>query len=135
MTTQESVKWSLDKLPPYLRLSDIEVEGFPPFEILVLEGVDGLDTINDNVDIEVVFDTGERWVATFFTLQNLESLFKKNRETGECGSGLYFWCSDMVIVKTLTVESIVYTVVELLREGEFESAFAGVHAEMDTAHR
>jgi hypothetical protein len=94
------------------------------YSIHVHRGLDGVDSIDDNVDVEVEFADGSRYAATFFTLKNLESLFKKNERTGECKGGLYLWASDMVIVLTLSEATIDETVAELVATGEFEGAFS-----------
>jgi hypothetical protein len=59
----------------------------------------------------------------FFTIQNIKSLFEKNKRTGECSDGLYFFCYDMILVEEVTVENIVKTIEELSKEGVLESAF------------
>ena len=82
------------------------------------------NSLNDNVDVEVKFSNGSRWTATFFTIENIRSIFEKNKETGECSSGLYLWASDMVIVENMTRGVIEETVQDLLREGEFKKAFS-----------
>ena len=81
---------------------------------------------DDNVDVEVRFPDGSRYVATFFTLTNIATLFNKNRETGECLGGLYFWAADMIIVESLEPGTLVATVSGLLEDDEFFSAFSSV---------
>lgn len=101
------------------------MQGESNLEIFIYSGLDGLDTDDDNVDVEVALENGSRYVATFFTLENLQSLFRKNKQTNECGGGgLYLWSSDMIVVKELTEETIRRTVLSLIEEGEFESAFS-----------
>ncbi len=84
-----------------------------------------LDPFNSNLDIHVEFKDGARYVATFFTLKNIESLFQKNRRTGECSDGTYFWAADMIIVQEMTEENILRTVQQLIEDQEFERAFDG----------
>ena len=84
-----------------------------------------LDLNDDNVDVVVELNTGERYVATFFTLDNIRSLMERYRETGECSSGKYFWASDTIIVENLTEEVIRQTVESLMSTDEFEQAFSG----------
>jgi hypothetical protein len=81
--------------------------------------------LDENIDVEVVFDDSIRFVATFFTLENVRGLFRRNQVTGECRGGLYFWASDMILVERLTLEAVKETVEDLLLTGEFESAFDG----------
>lgn len=92
------------------------------FQIHIL-GEGARDVANDNVDVEVQLHDGRRFVATFFTLRNLESLFEKNKRSGECRSGTYLWASDMILVEELSKEAIERTVEGLLEDGEFEAAF------------
>lgn len=81
--------------------------------------------LDENIDVEVVFEDGTKYVATFFTLENIQALFQKNRKTGECCSGLYFWASDLILVQRLTLENVQRTVADLMEQGEFETAFGG----------
>ena len=81
------------------------------------------DPALDNVDVEVTLDSGMRLAATFFTLQNVERIFRKNAATGECQAGLYLWSSNMILVRILTEEVIARTVQDLLESGELERAF------------
>jgi hypothetical protein len=83
-----------------------------------------LDPENDNVDVEVRFETGEVFGATLFTLGNVAALLQKYRQSGECLGGSYFWAADMIIVESLTREAVRAMVEDLIRTGEFETAFA-----------
>jgi hypothetical protein len=83
--------------------------------------------VDDNVDVEVVFETGEHYVATFFTIENLRSLLRKNRSTGECRNGLYTWSVNMIVVERLSKETITEIVDDLIQTKEFAAAFSGPH--------
>jgi hypothetical protein len=72
------------------------------YELTIYHGIAPFDPNNDNVDVEVTFQDGESFSAIFFTLQNIETLMKHYKKTGECADGLYFWASDMVIVQHLS---------------------------------
>jgi hypothetical protein len=52
------------------------------------------DPKRDNIDIEVRFADGRRYAATFFTIENLCQLFRKNQTTGECAGGIYLWAAN-----------------------------------------
>jgi len=94
------------------------------YKIAVLIGSDlSLNSLDDNVDVEVRYSDGRLFTATFFTLQNVKTLFEKNKITGECGGGLYYFCIDMILVESLSVDVIVETVENLIKEGDLESAF------------
>lgn len=94
----------------------------PDYEIWILEGVDPLCPEDDNVDVYVRFPDGAKFGATFFTLQNVDTLMSTWSRTGEC-SGLYFWCTDPIIVRRLTIETIREVVQDLYRTGDLRKAF------------
>lgn len=45
---------------------------------------------DENSDVIVVFPDRSKWTATVFTYQNIETLRRKNIQTGECMNGAYF---------------------------------------------
>ncbi|TDC50152.1 hypothetical protein E1258_26650 [Micromonospora sp. KC207] len=63
----------------------------------MLGAADDADTV-ENVDVEVTLDDGSRWSATFLTLAEIRRLMERWEATGECFSGAYFQCADLVIV-------------------------------------
>ncbi|MES2933726.1 MAG: hypothetical protein V4805_09600 [Pseudomonadota bacterium] len=92
------------------------------FELTIRAGESGLHVENDNVDVEITLENGEKYSATFFTLTNIEMLFKKNRLTGECNAGLYFWATDMILVETLTEKVIRDAIIGLIFSDEIGTA-------------
>ncbi len=94
------------------------------YQLTIYHGIDPLDPDNDNVDVQVTFPNGESFSTVFFTLQNIDTLMKHYKKTGECANGLYFWTSDMLIVQKLTEQTICETVDNLLAQEEFESIFS-----------
>lgn len=93
------------------------------YKITVHAGLEGLDPLKDNVDVEVVFDDGSRHMATFFTLENIQKLMEEYEQSGECMKGFYFWATDMIIVRRLSRENISKVVGDLIGKGEFDKAF------------
>jgi hypothetical protein len=81
--------------------------------------------IDNNDDVHVYFPDGRQYAASFFTIENLRSLFRKNRCTGERASGTYLWSSGMIVVEQLTEEVVLATIDDLLAEGELDLAFEG----------
>ena len=86
----------------------------------------GIDPQDDNVDVFVEFDSGERFVATFFTLDNLRSIMSEYRATGECAGGLYLWSTHMIIVERLTKPNVDRVIADLMETDEFTAAFEKV---------
>lgn len=95
----------------------------PTFSFRVL-GCSTWDERDDNVDLEITLDDGRRFGATLFTLSNLQSLFKKNRATGECADGTYLWAANMILVEKLDQATITRTIADLIASGELETACA-----------
>lgn len=85
----------------------------------------GIDPADDNVDVTVDFATGERYTATFFTVENLNSLMERYRESRECANGLYVWSSHMIVIQRLTKSNVDLAIRDLMQSGEFRNAFEG----------
>ena len=66
---------------------------------MVLMGVNGLDPINDNVDVEIKMDDGRVYSATFFTMENIKRLLQRWQTTG--GSRLSLPIPPSTTAKTL----------------------------------
>jgi hypothetical protein len=78
---------------------------------------------DDNSDVRVTLNDGSTWIATFFTYSNIETLRKRNVESGECMAGAYFWATDLILIDTLTRPRIEEVVRHLLAENKFETVF------------
>lgn len=78
---------------------------------------------DNNTDAIVTFEDGMRWVASFFTYKNIQTLVEKNQRTRECLSGKYFWSSDMKLIDECSRERIEEVVQHLLVDGSFDKKF------------
>jgi hypothetical protein len=83
---------------------------------------------NDNVDVVVSLESGRSFAATFFTLENIASLMRGYRDTGECLRGQYFWAKDIIVVEELSEEVIAAVVDDLLASGELDAALSEISA-------
>ncbi|OKP96207.1 hypothetical protein [Paenibacillus sp. P46E] len=81
------------------------------------------DCKDDNSDVIVVFPDRSKWIASFFTYQNIETLRQKNIQTGECMSGTYYWSSDMVLIDIISRERIEQLIDHLINHGNLQSVF------------
>jgi hypothetical protein len=81
----------------------------------------------------VTFENGKRWMATFFSYQNILSLAERNRKSDACLSGKYFVATDMVLVDVVSRERIEAVVAEMLKLNEFERYFAVCEDASDVA--
>lgn len=76
-----------------------------------------------NTDVIVVFPDRSKWIASFFTYCNIETLRLKNSQTGECMHGSYFWSSDMVLIDVISRERIEQLIEHLIKNEHFQSVF------------
>ncbi|KRE29651.1 hypothetical protein [Paenibacillus sp. Soil522] len=81
------------------------------------------DIYDDNTDVIVMFEDGSKWVASFYTYKNIQTLAEKNRQTGECLHGKYFWGSDMLLVDECSRIRIEEVIEHLIIQGDFELLF------------
>jgi hypothetical protein len=79
--------------------------------------------IDDNSDAMVTFESGERWVASFFSYRNILSLAHENVETGECLGGKYFVATDMILVDEVSRQRIEDVIADLLESDGFRTYF------------
>jgi hypothetical protein len=82
---------------------------------------------DDNTDAIVTFEDGSRWIASFFTYKNVYSLAEKNKRTGECLHGKFYWRSDMILVDECSRKRIDEVINHLLLQGDFEIIFDKCH--------
>jgi hypothetical protein len=88
---------------------------------------------DDNTDVMVTFEDGARWMATFFSYQNILSLAEKNRQTGECLDGKYFVATDLILVDEVTRQRIEEVVANMIEHDDFETYFASYEPVAETA--
>src|SRR3989338_1682456 len=80
-----------------------------------------LDEENEALEIYYEAKEGVWYVANFITLKYLKSIFKKNKETGECASGTWFAMQDnMVVLERLSKENIKITIDDLIENSEMD---------------
>ena len=88
--------------------------------------IGGTSEVNDNSDVIITFSDESRYVASFFTFENIEHLRQKNKRTGEFLNGKFFWASDLILVERIKREEIEQIIEHLIAENEFESIFTKV---------
>lgn len=81
---------------------------------------------DDNTDVIVKFQDETEWIASFFTYANINKLIEKNKTTGECLGGRYFWSSDMILIDEISREAIEEVIKDLIKENCFESIFTRI---------
>jgi hypothetical protein len=84
------------------------------------------DIYDDNLDVIVTFTDRSRWIASFFTYQNIQRLREKNQQTGECMSGTFFKASDMVLIDIVSRERIEQVIEYAIENEEFTFLFSRI---------
>ncbi len=79
-----------------------------------------VDCSDCNSDVIFELSDGSKWVATFFTYKNIETLRKKNQLSGECLNGTYFCATDMILISEMSDKIIKAVLDEMLSHDEIE---------------
>lgn len=87
------------------------------------------DKYNSNHDVIVELTNSKKYVATFFTLKNIEYLMEFSEKiSGERNNGSFFWASDMCIIKVIDEQLIRETIIFMIQEDYFDSVFHQIDA-------
>lgn len=78
---------------------------------------------DDNTNVIVTMNNNRKYIATFFTYKNINSLKQKNNKTGECLRGKYFWASNMILIDNCSRNNIESVIKHLITENEFYQTF------------
>ena len=89
------------------------------FKVLFPAPYQVIDVYDDNLDVNIILENDEVYFGTLFTLTNIDKLMEKNRE-------IYFWSTDMLIVKELSYQGIHAALQAILNEGYFFSVFSKI---------
>jgi len=85
------------------------------FKITFPAGYNEVNELDGNIDVYIILESGDVFVATLFTLPNIQKLITQFNSAS-------FWASDMVIVKDLSHTSIREAIQELIDDGYLEHA-------------
>ncbi|MEU1721560.1 hypothetical protein [Nonomuraea sp. NPDC005692] len=65
------------------------------------------------------------------TLDAIQQVMDRYRDTGECSSGAYFWTTDLIIMRRPGIPAMVDAVADLIATGELTAACGALDAEHD----
>ncbi|REC49725.1 hypothetical protein [Chryseobacterium pennipullorum] len=85
------------------------------FKIVFPSGYSVNDYYNDNIDLNIILPSGSVFFSTFFTIINVKNLIDKD-------DAVYFWSTDMLIVKDLKKETIKNVVFNMIKDEYLECA-------------
>jgi len=100
------------------------------FKVEIIDPIE--NELDSNTDVQIKFADGRRYIGTFFTVANIQRIMKDYEDTGECLHGMYFWCTDMIIVQNLKPETIEATVQEIIAQDELDNVFLRCVPEEET---
>ncbi len=81
------------------------------YKIRFPSGYQVSDPLNDNIDLNIFFPNGDVYFGTLVAAGNIPFLMEKNKE-------IYFWMTDMLIVKDLSRHTMRKAIGQVI-EGEF----------------
>ena len=83
----------------------------------------GIDYKNENTDVIVEMQGGDIYVASFFSYDNIATMVKEHKISGEFLNGKYYWADGMVLVEKCDLEEVEEVVQYLIEEGDFQNVF------------
>lgn len=89
------------------------------YKIVFPSGYQVSNLLDDNLDVNIVFQDGRVFFATLFTLDNIQRLMKKE-------SAVYFWATDMIIVKDLSEGTIDEAIKKMIKDAYLEQALSEI---------
>jgi hypothetical protein len=82
------------------------------------------DKLNANHDVIVELSDGKSYIATFFTLINIQYLMGYYKHyTGECNRGAFFWASDMCIIEVFEEDLLRTAITTMINDHYFDNVF------------
>ncbi|NEW04650.1 DUF4935 domain-containing protein [Paenibacillus sp. SYP-B3998] len=85
------------------------------------------DEFDSNTDVIVHFPDASKWIASFFTYKNINTLVEKNIISGECLHGRYYWSSDLILIQKCS-RNLIEEVVNYLKEFKRRAADVQIQA-------
>jgi hypothetical protein len=99
----------MDSSPLYEVVSD-------QFKAVFMLGAEDDPGTVENVDAEVTLTDGTRWSATFISINEIQGIMDRWLISGECASGGYFQCPDLVIIREPGIGAMVRVIEQVLAE-------------------
>ncbi|HZG16485.1 MAG TPA: hypothetical protein VE710_15955 [Candidatus Bathyarchaeia archaeon] len=82
------------------------------------------DLTDEHTDVIVTFSNRSKWVASFYTYKNIETIRKQRQKSGENLSGGYFWTTDLILIDEVSRKRIEAVIEDLIKEDGFKYVFA-----------
>lgn len=76
-----------------------------------------------NSDVIVEFDNGDQYVATFYSLKNLEKMINELKNDNGITSAPFYKLLNIVLVKDFNNGDLLPVIDEMIAEGDFQLIF------------
>ena len=76
-----------------------------------------------SVEVELTTKNGDKYLSNFVTLEYIRRISRKNKVTGECADGVYYWMPQMVVIERITPENIRKTIDYMIEHLEIDETF------------
>lgn len=84
------------------------------------------DPKNETVEVRLTTKDGQEYHANFTARKFIDTMFEKNKRTGECAEGTYFCMPGMIILEEINDQNIRTTIDDLVINIEIEDYFKKV---------
>lgn len=76
-----------------------------------------------NTDVIVQFDNGDQYIATFFSVKNLEGMLEEHKRSDEYLSEEYYKVLDAVLINDFRNKKLLSVIEHMMVEGDFQVVF------------
>jgi hypothetical protein len=90
------------------------------FDLVVARTIEDTPTHADNFDATIALADNTRRYATFMTTAAIEQVMERHAHSGESAGGIYFVCSDLVILREPGFLAAAAAINDLLASGDIE---------------
>ena len=85
------------------------------FSLVTHHQIPNEDTTHQNMDFTIKIENKTYW-GSATTIENIQSIMQKNKQTGECASGAYHWQTNTIILNQFTVEYLTLAVADIIED-------------------
>ena len=94
---------------------------------LNLPGEEPYDPENEAVDVRLLTQDGLEYESNFVARKFLDTMFEKDKRTGECAQGTYFAMPNMIIVNRVDESTVRKTIDAMIENLEIDIYFTPIH--------
>ena len=100
------------------------------FSLISHHQIPNEDIIYQNIDFWIKRE-GKTYWGSAITIENIQFIMQKDKQTGECASGAYHWQTNAIILNQFTIECLALAVENIIQENLLDSIFHLIPADED----